>query len=373
MMNQVKTTLLSVLFFCFLAAACSTPKETKPEDKYRKAMERSRVLVDSIRKAYKVPGMDVAVSIAGQTVWSESFGLADVELNAPVIAGQTRFRVGSVAKPLTAVALAKLMEAGQVDLDLPVQAYVPYLPEKPYTFTVRQLSGHIAGIRSYKNNEFLNKKHYRSVKEGLSMFINDSLISEPGTSYAYSSHGYNLLSAVVEGASGESFLPFMHKTIFGPLGMLSTCEDQNDSIISNRTSFYRLSKTDSLQIENAPYVDNSYKWAGGGFVSTTTDLIKFGEAMMQPGFLSEQTLAEVTTPQVLKNGKKTHYGIGWEIGSHGDKKVYGHGGGSVGGITVFRIYPEDQLVIVMTSNSSNTKYGEIPKLIVEAFLSEGAQ
>ncbi|UXX80066.1 beta-lactamase family protein [Reichenbachiella carrageenanivorans] len=372
-MNQIKTITLSVLFLCLVTAACKTPIETRQEDKYKDAIELSRMLVDSIQRTYKVPGMDVAVAIAGQTVWSESFGLADVELNAPVIAGQTRFRVGSVAKPLTAVALAKLMEADRIDIDLPVQVYVPYFPEKAYTFSTRQLSGHIAGIRSYQNNEFLNKKHYQTVKEGLSMFMNDSLVYEPGTAYTYSSHGYNLLSAVIEGASGEAFLPFMHKTIFRPLGMLSTCEDQNDSIISDRTSFYRLSRTDSLQIENAPYVDNSYKWAGGGFVSTTSDLIKFGEAMMQPGFLSEPTLEEITTPQMLKNGKKTHYGIGWEIGRHGDKQVYGHGGGSVGGITVFRIYPEDQLVIVMLSNSSNTKYGEIPKLIVEAFLSEKRQ
>ncbi|MEP4534603.1 MAG: serine hydrolase domain-containing protein [Cyclobacteriaceae bacterium] len=323
-------------------------------------------MIDSLQKSSLVPGLDIAVAIDGKTIWSEAFGFADLELKTPVVSGKTRFRIGSVSKPLTTTALAVLMDSNRINIDLPVDHYVGYLPEKQYKFTTRQLSGHIAGIRNYKGNEFFNTRHFNTVKDGLSMFIEDSLIYEPGTQYKYTSHGFNLLSAVIEGASEQTFLRFIHNTVFDPIGMESTCADLNDSIIINRTSFYKINGNGT--IENAPYVDNSYKWAGGGFISTTSDLILFGQAMMKPGIVSEKTLTEITTSQVLDSGAETHYGIGWQIWKQDGRKVYGHGGGSVGGITVFKIYPEDELVIVILSNLSDLKFGNIPDRITNAFL-----
>ena len=191
--------------------------------------------------------------------------------------------------------------------------------------------------------------------------------TEPGNQFSYSSYGFNLLSAVIEGASRENFLSYIKREVFSPLGIFDTSPDKNDSIIVNRTSFYQL---DSLNnIINAPYVDNSYKWAGGGFLSTTTDLIKFGEAHFTPGFLSATTLNELTTSQVLNNGDSTGYGIGWSVlKKENHVRGFGHGGGSVGGITQFMIYPTDKLVIVLLSNSSNTTYGNVVDRIIEMFL-----
>ena len=130
----------------------------------------------------------------------------------------------------------------------------------------------------------------------------------------------------------------------------------------NRTRFYDLDRHG--EVIDAPMVDNSYKWAGGGFLSTTKDLIKFGEANFGPGYLSESTLTLVTTSQQLASGKKTNYGIGWEIYQDG----YGHSGGSVGGITYFRIYPESRLILVLLSNASHTEYGNVPEKIADLFL-----
>jgi serine beta-lactamase-like protein LACTB len=184
---------------------------------------------------------------------------------------------------------------------------------------------------------------------------------------ADTSYGFNLLSAAIEGASGEDFLTYIKHEVFSPLGMVATSPDKNDSIIVSRTSFYQL---DSLNnIVNAPYVDNSYKWAGGGFLSTTTDLIKFGEAHLIPGLLSATTLKEVTTSQVLNNGDSTGYGVGWGIlKKENQVQGFGHGGGSVGGITQFKIYPKEKVIIVLLSNSSDTKYGNVVDRIVQMFL-----
>ena len=158
----------------------------------------------------------------------------------------------------------------------------------------------------------------------------------------------------------------MQREVFDALGMTNTSPDKNDSIIVNRTSFY---EKDSLEnVINAPYVDNSYKWAGGGFISTTTDLIKFGKEHMKPGFLSESTLNELTTPLVLNNGDTTTYGFGWDTRMVNGEKVVAHGGGSVGGITQFRIHTKSGLILVMLSNSSNTQYRNLPDRIIKLFL-----
>ncbi|MEZ4946846.1 MAG: serine hydrolase domain-containing protein [Cyclobacteriaceae bacterium] len=354
------------IIFLFLIACCFGCSNNN-ESEYRSAIEKSKQLLDSIRIAQQIPGIDAAVAIDGKIVWSEGFGYADLEHEVKVIPGVTKFRIGSVSKPLTSAALGKLIDAGKIDLDESVYTYLPDFPKKKYPITLKQISGHIAGIRHYRGSEFLMNQRFNSVSSSLSIFKDDTLLFAPGTDYSYSSYGFNLLSAVIEKANDEAFLPFIQREVFSALNMSSTCPDFNDSIIYNRTSFYELSN--NKNVVNAPSVDNSYKWAGGGFLSTTTDLIKFGEAHMTEGFLSASTLKEFTTSQVLANGDSTSYGVGWRTYKHDGLHGYGHTGGSVGGITAFRIYPEERLILVLLSNSSDTKYGEAGDKIVNWFLS----
>ena len=346
-----------------LGQSCNPPQA---ETKYSQAIEESQRLVDSLFQTGRTPGMDIAVSIHGKIVWSEAFGFADLEHQVPILPGVTRFRIGSVSKPITSAALGRLMDMGKIDISLPVQAYVPYFPLKLYPVTVKQVGGHISGIRHYRNQEYLMAERFNTVGEGLDIFKDDSLLFEPGTAFSYSSYGFNLLSAVIEGASGEEFLSFMQEQVFDPLGMSSTCADKNDSIILHRASFYELNV--SGRYVNARYVDNSYKWAGGGFISTTADLLKFGEAHMHPGYLSEATLAMLTTPQVLANGDTTNYGIGWFVGEEYGLKRISHGGGSIGGITDLLIYPEKEFVLAVVSNSSDTRFGNVIDEVVRLFL-----
>jgi CubicO group peptidase (beta-lactamase class C family) len=354
------------IIFLFLIACCFGCSNNN-ESEYRSAIEKSKQLLDSIRIAQQIPGIDAAVAIDGKIVWSEGFGYADLEHEVKVIPGVTKFRIGSVSKPLTSAALGKLIDAGKIDLDESVYTYLPDFPKKKYPITLKQISGHIAGIRHYRGSEFLMNQRFNSVSSSLSIFEDDTLLFAPGTDYSYSSYGFNLLSAVIEKTNDEAFLPFIQREVFSALNMSSTCPDFNDSIIYNRTSFYELSN--NKNVVNAPSVDNSYKWAGGGFLSTTTDLIKFGEAHMTEGFLSASTLKEFTTSQVLANGDSTSYGVGWRTYKHDGLHGYGHTGGSVGGITAFRIYPEERLILVLLSNSSDTKYGEAGDKIVNWFLS----
>ncbi|TGV01640.1 serine hydrolase domain-containing protein [Flavivirga rizhaonensis] len=356
---------LLIFIVPFLIGTKSTSQNIKSA-RYTSAIFKAHRIIDSLQQKQNIPGIDIAVSIDDDIVWSEGFGFADIELQVPVSSGKTLFRIGSVSKPLTSTALGKLIENGKLSLDSTIQAYVSYFPKKKYPVTVKQIAGHIAGIRHYRNSEYTSAKKYSTVKSGLDIFKNDSLLFKPGTDYSYSSYGFNLLSAAIEGASGSSFLDFMKHEIFSKLNMNSTYADKNETIIRNRASFYQIDETNA--IKNATYVDNSYKWAGGGFISTTHDLIKFGNAMIQEAFLSNETIKAFTKSQKLSNGKKTGYGIGWGIIKRHKLKGFGHDGGSVGGITKFEIFPKEKLVVIALSNSSNVNYGKTIENIVDVFL-----
>jgi serine beta-lactamase-like protein LACTB, mitochondrial len=297
-----------------------------------------------------IPGASVTVIRNGEVVLNRGFGLADVELAAQA-QSTTRYRMGSLAKPFTAVALGILIDEGRLDLDAEVQRYVPSFPRKPWPVTVRQLAGHQAGIRHYKDGEFENQRFYPTLLDGLRMFEDDSLLFEPGTRYSYSSFGYNLLGAVIEGASGVPYLQFMRDRVFTPLGMRATVPDFPDSIIVGRTRFYAGPDTGG-PLRNAPYVDNSYKWPSGGCLSSTEDLARFGQAMLDGKLLTKGTRDVMWTPMRLRDGTVTSYGVGWNVGSDQQGRRYvAHTGGSIGGVSVLALYPDQHLVVAIAVNT----------------------
>ncbi|HUL02314.1 MAG TPA: serine hydrolase domain-containing protein [Gemmatimonadales bacterium] len=317
---------------------------------YRQAVANARAIVcDRLRP--RIPGVQVAVTVDGNLVWSQGFGYADLARKVPVT-NETQFRVGSVSKALTSAAVAQLYERGTLDLDAPVQRYVPSFPDKGYPITTRQLAGHLAGIRHYRGNEALSNRRYATVSEELTIFEGDSLLFPPGTRFSYSSYGWTLVSAVIEGASGEEFLGYMSHNVFRPLGMSHTAPDRADSVISQRTAFYDADSGRGFVL--SPAVDNSAKWAGGGFVTTAEDLVKFGSALTKPGFLKAETLELLFTPQRTRAGEVTPCGIAWFVTTDtlGHRWVF-HGGSAVGGTAVFGLDRDSRLVIAILTNLSD--------------------
>jgi CubicO group peptidase (beta-lactamase class C family) len=313
-------------------------------------------LLDTMERA-GVPGVSITVGRDGRILWSEGLGWADLEQRVAVTP-LTRFRVGSVSKSLTSAALGMLVEQGKVDLDQPVQRYVPSFPVKRWPITTRQLAGHIAGVRHYRGAEFALNRPFPTVADGLTIFADDSLLFEPGTAYRYSSYGYNLVSAVLEGASGTPFLEYMGTQVFRPAGMRQTVPDFVDSLIPFRARWY---SGDQDGVVNAMFVDNSYKWAGGGFLSTTEDLVRFGFAMLDDKFVSRETRELLWTSLTLRDGKTTGYGLGWGVGQDGaGRRRVMHSGGSMGGTAYLVIYPEQRLVVALLANSDQPLVGVTP-------------
>jgi serine beta-lactamase-like protein LACTB, mitochondrial len=331
------------------------------EARYQAAIAAAQRLVcDSL--APKIPGLQVAVAVDGKLVWSAGFGYADLAHHTRVTR-TTMFRIGSVSKPLTSIAVAQLVVSGKLDLDAPVQRYVPSFPQKPWPVTTRELAGHLAGIRHYQGNEFLSNTAYPSVTAGLAIFANDSLLFEPGTRFAYSSYGFNLVSAVIEGASGENFLAYMGAHVIRPLGLTHTAPDRVDSLIPDRTAFYD-PDTVHRGFQVAAPVDNSYKWGGGGFLSSAEDLVRFGSALLQPGFLPQSSLDLLFTSQKTRDGQPTGYGVGWFIAtdSLGHHRVF-HGGGSVGGTTAFGMDRDAHVAFALTSNLTDAPLGPASRIV----------
>ena len=326
------------------------------ESKLQSARERGREFVGDLMKQQAIPGFSVAVAVKGKIVWSEGFGFADVEKKIPVSA-KTQFRIGSLSKLLTAAALAKAYENGLIDLDSPVQRYVPTFPKKNQEITIRQLAGHLSGIRQYSRDEYINTKHYSSVLESLTVFADSPLIFAPGTKYGYSSYGYDLLGAAIEGASKRSFETYMQQEVFRRLKLDTTVADVSNKAIPMRTRFY--SRDSSGQIVGAPETDLSDRLPAGGFLSTAEDLARFGSALLKDGFLKPETRTLMFTSQRTIDGKETGVGLAWRIGKdQKGRRIFHHGGDSIGARAFLILYPDEQVVIVMLSNLTFARFAE---------------
>lgn len=350
---------LSIAFFTF----CCLPSYSQDS-----AIIASKKLVKAFMQKHHLPGLSISIAKKGKLVWSEGFGYADLEQRVQVDPAHTKFRIGSVSKTFTSTAIGLLYEAGKLNLEEPIQQYVPEFPKKKWDISLRQLAGHTAGIRHYRGEENWSNKYYPTVLGGLTIFREDSLLFKPGTDYSYSSYGWNLISAALETASGMDFLSYMQQNVFRPMGMINTVPEFMDSLIQNRTRYYI--QNQQQQLLNAPTVDNSYKWAGGGFLSTTEDLILFGKAFLENTLLQPATKSLLWTPQQTTTSVSTDYGMGWRTYHFDGRDWIGHSGGSVGGTTIFVLYPPEELIVAITVNMTGVKYEDLHFKIGAHFLSD---
>ncbi|MDQ2179315.1 serine hydrolase [Marinifilum sp. D714] len=345
-----------------LVLSCQSQKAV-----YDKPIKQAIELTNDFIAKNQIPGLAITVSVKGENVLSKGFGYGNLEAQTKVDPAKTKFRIGSISKPVSADALIQLWAQNKLQLDSSIQYYLPYFPKKQGKITSRMVAGHLAGIRHYNGNEFLSAKHFDNIDDALEIFENDPLISYPGKEYHYSSYGWNLLSRIVEKASGEEFLSYMQKHVFNPLEMHNTIADHTDSIIVNRTGFYQ--RTNDNRIVNGPFVDNSIKWAGGGFLSTSEDIMRFAKAHCKAGYLSQKQIDELTRSQETTKGKVTEYGIGWASGKdHKGHYYYGHSGGSIGATTHMIIYPKEEVCVVVLTNLSNVRFLNFSHEIANLFM-----
>lgn len=275
-----------------LLTGCGSDSETSPPTRTVVASSDYSTAIDSARSrvARAVDagvGLAAAVLSGEELVWSEGVGYASLETETVVDPRTTRFRIYSVAKPMTAVAAARLMEGGRLDPSAPIARYVPEPPPAAETVTPMQLATHTSGIRHYRGDEAANLHHCATVSEAISIFRDDRLVHPPGERETYSSWGFVLLSEVVANAGGSPFPEAMDALVFQPAGMTRTVIDDPTRDVEGRASFYQ---EETGQVSPAPAVDNTCKWGAGGYLSTAEDVARFGAAMLDEAVLSPQSL-----------------------------------------------------------------------------------
>jgi CubicO group peptidase (beta-lactamase class C family) len=235
--------------------------------------------------------------------------------------------------------------------------------------------GHLGGIRHYKSDsqddaEVGNTKHFDSpIQAGLDFFKNDPSIADPGSHFHYSTQGYTVVGCVIEGASGSSYLEFMRRNVLQPAGMEQTQADDRFAIISYRTRFYQ--KTRSGAVQNADFLDSSYKIPGGGWLSSAEDMAHFEVAMLSDKLMKRTTRDLMWTPLKPSDGSKDNYGLGWGTVDKDGVRGVGHSGGQQGTSTYFIMDPEHRAGVVVLTNMDSLDPDQLALEIMKVLIGKG--
>ncbi len=296
----------------------------------------------------RIPGMAVAVVRNGGVALVQTFGLADLENNVPVTR-QTMFRFASVSKPITAVAIMQLVEAGHLSLDATMPSLGLEVPAHLSSITVRQVLAHQSGLRHYQpraGHEPL--QHFTTLTEAFAAHSADPLAFAPGTRFSYSTYGYVALGCALESATGNIFLNQVRSRVFLPADMSNARADHLYEIIPQRARGYFLSRNG--QWRNSEPADNSGKIPGGGFIGTIDDLAAFAAALQNDKLVSAATRETMWTPQKLTDGTATDYALGWHvIAKNGHREVY-HSGSQASASSFLYLQPEQHVAVAVLSN-----------------------
>jgi CubicO group peptidase (beta-lactamase class C family) len=369
--------MLALRSLLILAAAAAAAQSLSPD-----LVKKIEATIVAEKSKLGIPGLTVAVAVNNQLRYAKAFGMADLERDVPA-KSTTLFRTASIAKAMTAAGVMKLVEQGRLDLDAPVQKYCPEFPEKPWPVTTRQLLGHLGGVRHYdRPGEAAGKAHYWGVKHSLDVFKYDPLLHEPGTRYHYTTFGFTVLGCAIEGASGKTYEEWMREAVWRPAEMERTRIDEHFLVIADRTQFYhRLRPQEHAQLAppeqakvkpgailNAELHDTSMKVPGGGLLSTSTDLVRFGISMNTGALLKKSTVELMWTSQKTADGKDTNYGMGWVISTRDGVKVVSHSGGQAGTSTLLNIWPERGVIVAAMANLDGAGIGGMVRSIGETLL-----
>ncbi len=340
------------LWFPFLTVSlliATSPRAAAQPARAGAASARVDELVEHYRRARQIPGIAVAVARNGVVIKAKGYGVANLELSAPVNP-RTLFGLGSISKQFTATAIMQLVEEGRVRLDDPIIRYVDSLPPHWAAITVRQLLTHTSGLPEEKwlptFVEF-DRHEYRQL-DVLRTIIADSLDSAPGAKWAYRNSGFRLLGMIIERASGESYWTWLDRRIFAPLGMTATRSSDPKTIIPNRAKGYGRERG---RIVNREAVTESAAFSEGALMSSVIDLARWDSSLYRPTFLSQTSLDQMWTPVTLTDGRTEPYGFGWALGPTNGLRTVSHGGSLPGFTTMLSRYVATGLTVIVLTNA----------------------
>jgi CubicO group peptidase (beta-lactamase class C family) len=319
-------------------------------------------------KEQRIPGIALAVVKDGHVLKAQGYGLANVELDVPVIP-ETVFQTDSVGKQFTATAVMMLVEQGKIGLDDPISKYFPSWPSSWKDITVRRLLTHTSGIPDY-TEKIINLRQDYTENQLLRKFETLPLNFAPGQKWSYSNTGYVILGILIRKVTGQFYGDFLNDHIFQPLGMNTTRIISEADIVPNRAAGYRLVKG---QLKNQEWVSPPLNTtADGALYTTALDMAKWDAALYTEKLLKESSLQQMWTPVTLNDGSIHHYGFGWDVSERNGHRLFEHGGAWQGFTTHIARYVDDRLSVIVLTNldSEHSNPGKIAHHIAGMYVPE---
>jgi CubicO group peptidase (beta-lactamase class C family) len=307
------------------------------------------------------------VASGGTIVWSEAFGVSDIARGTAVTPA-TRFGVGSISKALTLAAALTLVDERKLDLDAPVERYLPDFPHRGRGVTVRRIGAHQSGIADqFADRNYYTTAHFSSLDSAYRAIAAAPLAFPPGSRTEYATGLFTIVGRTLERITGENYPDVMRRRIFEPAGMKSTVPNDPRQPVSNRAAFYV--RRGGGGFEPAPAFDPSFKLPGAGFLSTAEDLARFGLALLGPDLLSDDSRRQLFTPVPLADGTPTPYALGFQTLEEDGRRVMLQPGGGPGIASWLAVYPDDGLVVAILSNATGAPLGDaVRRAVADAFL-----
>ncbi|MEM7283978.1 MAG: serine hydrolase domain-containing protein [Pseudomonadota bacterium] len=293
------------------------------------------------------PGYSVLVVQHGETVYQEAYGKANIELGTPLQPDNV-FRIASLTKPFTAMAILQLVEQGKLSLQDDITQFLPDYPKTG--ITVEHLLTHTSGTPDFTKLPTFTAETARqslTVPQQIDRFKNEPLDFEPGSGYRYTNSGYTLLGRIIEVISNLPYDTYMQRYVFTPHGLNHTYYGQDATIIPGRAHGYSRSGEDYI---NAAYVNDMLPYASGALLSTTNDLYTWHKALIDGKVIDLSLLDTARSPFTLSTGEENGYGYGWQIGIMNDQPVIFHSGAINGFLADMLYLPESDLFVVMLAN-----------------------
>ncbi|MGB0589599.1 MAG: serine hydrolase domain-containing protein [Myxococcota bacterium] len=371
---------------------------TTPEQVIAAPLDRVDNVVRQQVSERQLVGTAIGVIKGEEITYLKGYGYEDLEAETPLLAQRSMIRWASISKPITAVIAARLVRDGVIDLDVPIQTYFKRyraprthvlkckkrrdevkhkgkmlpcedgyadvkVPKSQRVVTLRSLLAHTSGVRGYgggrkgatPSRKYLNNpRTNKGLSWGLKKVLRSPFAYMPGTEYSYSTFGFNLAAVVMEHATGKDFPTLIAEHVSAPAGLETLQPDYAWVEIPNRSAGYRLPKR-KKDVVRAKTYDVSWKMAGGGLISTPQDLARFCQGLMGDTLLTADEKTLLWTEQTKTDGEGTDYGLGFSVGDRDGRAYVEHAGVQPKTRSHLRLYPEENLCIVVMTNTTTAK------------------
>lgn len=341
-----------VIALAILAAGAHADELAKTVDRVAQAAIES----------HHTAGLGIAIDQGGTILLNKGYGYADVEKKVPATP-DTIYRIGSVTKQFTAVAILQLEAAGKLSLDDPITKILKGYPTPKTPITIKNLLQHTSGIPDFTRDPAHRPNAYKDLthEEMIARFDQRPLDWTPGLRFGYSNSGYYLLGMIIEEVGGETYADYMATHVLAPAGMAHSRYEAPDG--SGRAEGYRPGESGLVVADS---ISMTQPFAAGALVSTTGDLIAWQRTLVdkrtRPGDAFERMTTDVV--RAGKNGET--YGYGIRVIERDGHKFIQHGGGIEGFTALLTYYPESDCTVAIIANTEGFRITDLLQGIAEA-------